>query len=453
MQRGPAAAAHGSPDSAPAMLDANRDRTAPGAAPSVARAVQLADGASQRSAAVIRVGILLAIVVAVVAAQSVGFDHRPLEAMTAVYAVGTVIGLLLAWRGGFRPWVAYAFVAFDMVTLAVTILLLGRSLGLPSGVPIALPVAGLVLVVLLHASMHYRPALILFGAATFVVAMVAGTMAMPGADTDSATALRDVAEHHLLHFQWFPIAIFALVVVILLVTTRRTRQSIADAAEHAARAATLSRYFSPQVAEELTSRGADEALSGERLEVAVVFADLRGFTAMAEGMDPTALARFLSEFRARVAKPVVALGGVVDKYIGDGAMVVFGAPRPGADDARRALACAEAMVDAIERWSAERADVGLPPVAVAVAAHWGQVFAGVLSDGRLLEYTVIGDAVNVANRLARLTRAFDTPLVVSQALVDAAGGFVRPAQWEALGPQPLAGHPRALAAHALRRAR
>jgi adenylate cyclase len=417
---------------------------------SVARAFRLADGTSERAAAVIRITILAAIAIAVATAQSVGFDHQPLEAMAGVYAAGTVAGLLIAWRGWFRPWLAYAFVAFDMLTVALTVLMLGRTLGLAPGVPIALPVAGLVIVVLLHASMHYRPVLIVFGAVLFVLAMLVGTLLMPVEAADSAAALRDVAEHHLLHFQWFPIAVFGLVVVILLFTTRHTKRSIADAAEHAARAATLSRYFSPQVAEELTSHAAETALFGERLDVAVVFADVRGFTTMAEGMDPTALARFLSDFRSRIARPVTALGGVVDKYIGDGVMVVFGAPKPVADDARRALACAQAMVEAIDRWSDERVHDGLPPVAIAIGAHWGQVFAGVLSDGRLLEYTVIGDAVNVSSRLARLPRSFDTSLVVSDALVEAAGGMSEPARWEHLPPQTLPGHPHAVSVFAYR---
>ena len=420
---------------------------------SAARAFEAADAASERAAAVIRIAILAAIAVAVAAAQSAGFDHQPLEAMAAVYAAGTLVGLLIAWRGRFRTWLAYAFMGFDVLTLAATILLLGRTLGLPPGVPMALPVAGLVVVVLLHASMHYRPMLIVFGAVLFVAAMIAGTLLMPTGPADPAVALRDVTEHHLLHFQWFPIAMFVLVVVILLMTTRRTRRSIADAAEHAARAATLSRYFSPSVAEELTRRSEEAVTFGDRMEVAVLFADLRGFTAMAEGMDPAALARFLSEFRSRIARPVVTHGGVIDKYIGDGVMVVFGAPKSSAGDARRALECARAIADAIANWSDERSRRGERAVAIAIGGHWGTAFAGVLSDGRVLEYTVIGDVVNVASRLSRLPRALATPAVVSAALVEAAGGVPDAAAWTPLPPQTLDGHPRPIASFALRRDR
>lgn len=416
----------------------------------VDNALRLADLKGERTAAAIRIAIFAAILVAVVAAEAAGFDHHPLGVTTAVYGLGTIAGLALAWRGLYRPWLPYAFVGFDVVTLSLTILVLGRTLGLSPGASVALPVAGLVVIVLLHASMHYRPGLVLFGATLFVASMLAGNVLLRGDGTDPGLALHDVAEDHLLHFRIFPVAIFALAVGILLITTHRTRRFISDAFDQANRAATLSRHFSPEVAEELTSRSEESASFGERMPVAVLFADMRGFTTMSEAMDPVELARFLSDFRSRLARPVIAQGGVVDKYIGDAIMVVFGAPKPRADDAQRALACAQAMVHAIDAWSEERERQGRPPVAIAIGGHYGNVFAGVLSDGRLLEYTVIGDTVNIASRLARLPRSFNTPLVVSAALVEAAGGLPDAAPWDRLPPQMLPGHPSAVSVFALR---
>lgn len=425
----------------------------PANAPSVAgtqRAFRLADRDSERIAALIRIAIFAAVLVAFAVAQAAGFDHYPLGVTTVVYGVGTLLSVLVAWRGVFRPWMSYAFVGFDAITLALTILVLGRTLGLSPGVSIALPVAGLVVIVLLHASMHHRPALILFAAALFVSSMLAGKTFLHDEGTDPVPALHDPAGPHLLHFRIFPVSIFTLAVVMLLINTHRTRRFIGEAFEHARRAATLSRYFSPEVAEELTSRPEQTSSFGERMNVAVLFADLRGFTAMSEAMEPAELAQFLSEFRSRIARPVVAHGGVVDKYIGDGIMVVFGAPRSATDDARRALACAESMVYAIAAWSEERAQQGASPVAVSIGGHFGSVFAGVLSDGRVLEYTVIGDAVNIASRLSRLPRLFDTALVVSAELMEAAGGLAEASRWERLPPQRLPGHPRDASVFALR---
>ena len=129
------------------------------------RALLRADADSERLAAVVRVAIFVAVAWSVYAAQASGFDHRPLVAATVVYGVGTLAGLVLAACKVYRPWLPYVFVALDVVTLAMALLLLGRMLDLPTSEAAALPVGGLVIVVLLHASMHHRWTLVGFGAA------------------------------------------------------------------------------------------------------------------------------------------------------------------------------------------------------------------------------------------------------------------------------------------------
>ena len=115
----------------------------------------------------------------------------------------------------------------------------------------------------------------------------------------------------------------------------------------------LARYFSPNVVELLAAQ--DEPLGAVRREtVAVLFADIVGFTQMAETMPPEAVLAMLREFHARMTAQIFASGGTVDKYIGDGIFAVFGVPTPGPKDAANALACAEAMLDALEHWNEER---------------------------------------------------------------------------------------------------
>lgn len=411
--------------------------------PGAGRALRLAEAQGERAASFIRIAILVAVLAAVVAAQSAGFDHGPLVTAVAVYGAGTLAGVVLALRRIYRPWFPYAFVGLDMVTLAMAILLLGRMLDLPAPIAMGLPVAGLVVVVLLHASMHYRPRLVLFGILAFAAAMAAGALAFDIAFDGAGHAHARVTEH-LDHLAFFPPATLGLATVILILTTRRTRRFISEAFVQAGRAATLSRYFSPEVVEELTGRTGTEASSGARMDVAVIFADVRGFTAMAEAMDPAELASFLSEFRARIAAPALANGGVVDKYIGDAIMVVFGAPRTRDDDAARALRTAVEMFEAMHRWSQARQRRGAAPVHVGIGAHCGQAFAGVLSDGRQLEYTVIGDTVNVASRLADLAPRDRTAVVVSADLAGAAGGLAEPWRWTEIANQELPGHPRTI---------
>ena len=119
----------------------------------------------------------------------------------------------------------------------------------------------------------------------------------------------------------------------------------------------LSRYFSPNIVELLASQ--DEPLGAVRREaVAVLFADIAGFTRMAEAMPPEEAMTMLREFHSRMTAQIFAYGGTVDKYIGDGIFAVFGVPTASTGDASNALACAEKMLDVLEQWNDEREEFG-----------------------------------------------------------------------------------------------
>lgn len=133
-------------------------------------------------------------------------------------------------------------------------------------------------------------------------------------------------------------------------------------------------------------------------------------------------------------------GGTVDKFIGDAIMAVFGSPIQRIDDAGRAVRCALEILDAAAQWSLERERSGHPPIAVGIGAHYGEVFAGALGGEQLLEYTVIGDTVNVAERLERLSREVGSAFVISASLLQAAGDASESAKWRCLPPQQLKGH-------------
>ncbi|MDF2975100.1 MAG: hypothetical protein K0R61_5550, partial [Microvirga sp.] len=371
---------------------------------------------------------------------------------TALYGVGTLVGLLLAWRGVFHPAIAYGFATFDIVLVAIQLLLLTRAIGMPPTHSLAMPVAALVFVIMVHAAMRYRPWLVIYAAGLFVLTIQA---AVPFFTTHDNLSVPVMAMHHgdapgeFLLFQVLPITIIGLCAVILFGTVQRTRRLLLESIRHADRGAKLARYFSPELAERLAAGSDEHLLAGSRQRAAVLFVDLRGFTALAEAMDPRELGTFLSQFRSRLSQPVFAHAGTIDKFIGDAIMAVFGAPLQRPDDGRRAVLCALEMIETTARWSEERQRAGLPAVAVGIGGHYGEVFAGVLGDERLLEYTVIGDTVNVAERLERLTRQLDSPLVVSASLLAAAGASAAAGRWQHLNPQALPGHTEAVEAFAL----
>jgi adenylate cyclase len=214
-------------------------------------------------------------------------------------------------------------------------------------------------------------------------------------------------------------------VVVLLVTSVtmaafvwRSRQLVYRNAVAERARANLSRYFSPNMVDELA--GSDEPLRTTRSQdVAVLFADLVGFTAMSAGEQPGRVIEMLRDFHARMEKAVFAHGGTLDKYIGDGVMATFGTPSTGTEDAANAVRCLRAMLGAIDEWNEERAGRAEPAVRIGVGVHYGPVVMGDMGGPSRLEFAVIGDTVNIASRLERLTRELRVAAIVSDAVVAA----------------------------------
>jgi adenylate cyclase len=183
--------------------------------------------------------------------------------------------------------------------------------------------------------------------------------------------------------------------------------------------ANLSRYFSPNLVEELART--DAPLGPTRAQnVAVLFADIVGFTALSEQRRPDEVIALLRGFHDRMQRAVFDHDGTVDKYIGDAVMATFGTPATRDDDAARAVRCAVAMAAAVDEWNRERQRRGEEPLRIGVGVHYGPVVLGDIGGEQRFEYTVIGDTVNVASRLERLTRDLGARIVVSDALMAAA---------------------------------
>jgi adenylate cyclase len=159
------------------------------------------------------------------------------------------------------------------------------------------------------------------------------------------------------------------------------------------------RYFAPNVAAEIAQQQDAIRVGGDRRPITVLFSDIRGFTAIAESMGPDAIARLLSEYFTEMVEVIFEHGGTLDKFIGDAIMALWGAPIAHADDPDRALHAAIAMQRAIEDLNRSWAAAGRPEIGVGIGINYGEVFAGNIGSHRRLEYTVLGDAVNVASRL------------------------------------------------------
>lgn len=190
--------------------------------------------------------------------------------------------------------------------------------------------------------------------------------------------------------------------------------------------ASLSRYFSPDLVQEIASRP-DLLTGGARQKVTVMFQDIRNFTRMSEGMDPTELSDFLSDLRERLTRAVFANKGTLDKYIGDAIMAIFGTPRPAdnpSDDTRNAVRAGLAMLASLRDFNAERIKLGREEIRIGIGLHTGEVFAGNIGFSDRLEYTVIGDAVNTASRIESLCKKLDAEFIISDQVHVEAGDLV-----------------------------
>jgi adenylate cyclase len=166
-------------------------------------------------------------------------------------------------------------------------------------------------------------------------------------------------------------------------------------------------------------------LGGERRELTALFSDIRGFTAISEKLEPEQIISFLNEYLTPMTEVVWETGGLLDKYIGDAVMAVYGAPLEQADHAQRACAAALAMQERLAALNARWAAAGLPPLAVGIGVNTGPMSVGNMGSERRKNYTVVGDAVNLASRLEGLTKAYDVPILVGERTAElAADGFV-----------------------------
>ncbi len=375
-----------------------------------------------------------------------------------------LLALAVRRRWPDADWLPYLFVTLDVLLLAYTLLAPGRTYpeSWPWQTVLRQPSFLYLLIILALATLSFRAWLVAWTGAVISGAWLVGTwliVRMPETLTDFADLGTSPTEALLLQRYLAPTyvhvddalvrAFITLVVTaILAMGAHRARQLIRQEAEAARQRANLARYVAPSMVERLARL--DRPMAAVRSQhAAVLFADIRGFTAMAETMTPQATMGLLRDYHARMADVVFAHGGTLDKFIGDGLMATFGTPETAADDALRAITCGRAMLAAVERWNVERAAAGEVPLAIGVGVHYGPVTMGDVGGAQRFEFSVIGDTVNVASRLEELTTRHGATMLVSDAAIAAAGNKGR-IGFACLGPVELRGRNEATVVWALR---
>ena len=176
---------------------------------------------------------------------------------------------------------------------------------------------------------------------------------------------------------------------------------------------TMGKYMTEELLQHVMA--GEVELGGKTLDITIMFCDLRDFTTLSEKRSAQEIVGLLNEYFTEMVDCVMAEGGVVDKYIGDNIMAVFGAPVTRPDDALRAVRAAVRMRDALVNLNNRFAARGLSKLRFGIGLHSGEVVAGNIGSAKRMEYTVIGDAVNVASRLESKTKELGTDILISDA--------------------------------------
>lgn len=187
---------------------------------------------------------------------------------------------------------------------------------------------------------------------------------------------------------------------------------------------TFSRYIDPKVAERILSGNQDEVnIAGQRLTATILFADIRGFTRLSEQMPPEEVIKVLNTYFSTMVTTVKNHGGVIDKFIGDAMLCVWGVPHSVPNGTELAVQCAWQMQKGMEKLNQDFQEKGIPQIGVGIGIHFGTVVAGTLGSSDRMEYTVIGDVVNTAQRVE--SKAAANTILLTQEAFEAVKHFVK----------------------------
>ena len=359
--------------------------------------------------------------VAVIVAAALAYTFTPRgfspDAPIAALPLGIVALMLLiglrawfAWSGQLtRPVLAASVVAEMVVLLAM---LWGFAPQYETTLPVALKNAlfATIFVLIALRALRFEPIWVWLSGLTAAIgwgllAWFAWREAGPGGQTMdfvvAATTGRIDA-----HDEAIRVAVILIVTAVLAVALARARLTLARAVQSSQSAAALAQFFDTEVATRITTTDlAPMAGQSVMRDAAIMFTDLRGFTRASALLSPAGLIALIGEYQNVVLPVVRAHGGNIDKFMGDGILASFGAVQPSPTYAADALRCIDAILAAARRWSEDRAARGLGGLGIGIGVAHGPLVFGIIGVEQRLEYTVIGEPVNLAAKLEKHNKA------------------------------------------------
>jgi adenylate cyclase len=349
----------------------------------------------------------------------------PVPWALGIYIFFTVVRLAMAYRGAVGPVILYSSIVLDMLLLLGLIWSFHLQYQQPPSFYLKSPTLLYVFIFIALRALRFE--------ARYVVASglvaAAGWLVLVGyavRTTGVEMVTRDYIYYMtnnaiLLGAEFDKIISILLVTVIIAAAIARARSLLVRSVAEGRAAQDLSRFFSPEIADQITaSEEGVSAGAGEARDAAILFVDIRGFTGFANTHQPSDVIAMLADYQRLMVPILQKHGGTIDKFMGDGIMVTFGAALPTETYAADALRAVDELMRAAADWNAARVAAGEPELRVGAAVASGRLIFGAVGDESRLEYTVIGDAVNLAAKLEKATKAQKVRAHTTQATFDIA---------------------------------
>ncbi len=344
-------------------------------------------------------------------------EFAPVPWALSIYLLLTIIRIVWAHMARLPSWSLAVSVFFDMTLLMVLIWSFHLQYEQPASFYLKAPTLLYVFIFIALRALRFEARFVLL--AGLVAATGWGILILYVIEVDPTDTMitRDYVQYMtsntiLLGAEFDKIISILLVSVILAVALRRGRALLVRSVSEGLAAKELSRFFAPEIAAKITATDQGVAAgSGEMRQAAIVNLDMRGFTRMASQAEPSVVMGVLAEYQQRMVPLLQKHGGSIDKFMGDGIMATFGASSPSQTFAADAMRALDDVGAAAQRWHRERVAAGeyCPEINGSVAT--GQILFGAVGDETRLEYTVIGDAVNLSAKLEKYNKQAGTRIV------------------------------------------
>ena len=397
-----------------------------------ARIIAQSDVRAERLISLLRMGLatMLFLGVSYVMSQveTAGIEQRDLEltylrfGAVAYFTLGAV-NFYFSDSKRFRPWMSWVFNLAEVSIVAFQLYVDVSDPLTPSLLAFASPV--LLVVALVIGVQALRSRIFLhMGTSAALLALCALVLLH---DPQVGAPLSDSALTELRSVYSLPPNVSRLVMlvglaVVIGTAVYKSKRLVERVARETETAENRKRFIPNEISDAMSDEDIESLRQGHERDLAVLFVDIRGFTTLAEQISPRETAALLSHFRLLVTDATLENDGIVDKFVGDGALLVFGLHSDVAQAAKQALAAGRSILTATADWNTARQDDGMRNLELAIGIHAGPAIIGAVGDPRRLEFTAIGSTVNFASRLEGVAKEHNRPIVISRATLDLING-------------------------------